>query len=316
MHENYFVENLKHSTGMRVFFFAIIFLVCTLIGAAVTSIMAFGGDLMLKWAQGIGSLMMFVAPPIIYYCLTRKEGPMKALGFRKIASPILFFVVISILLVFISLPFTNLLTSWNEDMQLGGPLEILQTWMRTLEDSAAAITERMLNVNSTGGLLLNLMVIALIPALGEELTFRGVVQQGMTHRLKNPHLAIILSAAVFSFIHFQFFGFLPRMFLGILLGYMFYITDSLWTSILMHFLNNGTAVVLYYLNNIGVAHIDVEHFGAMQDTWIVVLSGVLVAGFILWAWHERKCKMLLVALCKCDGESCSCTWNKKRRFSL
>ena len=144
----------------------------------------------------------------------------------------------------------------------------------------------MLNVDTIGGLLLNMIVIALIPAIGEEMTFRGVLQQWLTRKM-NPHLAILLSAAIFSFIHFQFYGFLPRMFLGVLLGYMFYITGSLWTSILMHFLNNGTAVVLYYLNSKSVIDIDVEHFGAMKG-WVVALSAVVTTALIMWSWRKAK----------------------------
>ena len=242
---------------------------------------------MLKMAQGISSVLMFVVPPIVYYYITRKEQPMLQLGFRKVASPAAMLLVAGVLLMFISLPFTNQLTSWNEALKLGGAFEKVETWMKNLEDAAAAVTERMLNVDTFGGLLLNLIVIALIPAVGEELTFRGVLQQALTRKIKNPHVAIILSAAIFSFIHFQFYGFLPRMFLGILLGYMFYTTGSLWTSMLMHFLNNGTAVVLYFLNNKGIIDIDVEHFGAMNG-WMVALSAVMTAALIVWSWWKAK----------------------------
>ena len=287
MKDIFFTENLCQSSGMRVFIFAFIFLVCTLLGAAVVKIMDSGGDLMLKLAEGISSILMFVVPPIVYYFITRKEHPMQQLGFREVASPAGMLLMASVLLMFISLPVTNQLTNWNEALKIGGAFEKVETWMKNLEDEAAAVTEQMLNVDTFGGLLLNLVVIALIPAVGEELTFRGVMQQALTRKMKNPHVAIILSAAIFSFIHFQFYGFLPRMFSGILLGYMFYITNSLWTSMLMHFLNNGTVVVLYYLNNKGIADIDVEHFGAMGG-WMVALSAVLTAALIVWSWWKAE----------------------------
>lgn len=288
MSDNYFTNNLRQSTGMRIFIFAIIFLVCTLLGAAVTALAGLGSDLMLKLAQGISSILMFVVPPIVYYIITRNEKPMKALGFRKVASPAWALLLAGVVLMAVSLPVTNQLGTWNEGLKLGGAFEKLETLIKNLEDSAKAITERMLNVNTFGGMLLNLIVIALIPAIGEELTFRGVLQQSLTRRLKNPHVAIILSAAIFSFIHFQFYGFLSRMFLGMLLGYMFYITGSLWTSILMHFLNNGTVVVLYYLNNKNIIDIDVEHFGASPNAWLVVASAVLTVALIVWSWWRKN----------------------------
>lgn len=287
MNDNPFIESLKQSTGMRVFMFLIILLVSSLIGAAVSAIFVFAGDTGMKIAQGISSVFMFVVPPIVYYCLTRKEHAMQELGFRSLTPP-WWLIIIGVALMFVSLPVTNQLTVWNEAMKLGGPFETLETWMQTLEDTAAAATEKMLNVDTIGGLLANLFIIALIPAVGEELTFRGVLQQSLTRGIKNPHVAILLSAALFSFIHFQFYGFLPRMFLGILLGYMFYITGSLWTSILMHFLNNGTAVVLYYLNHKGIIDVDVDHFGQMQNPWLIAASAAVTVGLMVWSWRKAK----------------------------
>ena len=86
----------------------------------------------------------------------------------------------------------------------------------------------------------------------------------------------------------QFYGFLPRMFLGILLGYMFYITNSLWISILMHFANNGTAVVLYYLNYNGIVNIDPDHFGATESVWILFASALVTSGLIAWSWWKSQ----------------------------
>ena len=267
--------------------FLIILLVSSLIGAAVSAIFVFAGDTGMKIAQGISSVFMFVVPPIVYYCLTRKEHAMQELGFRSLTPP-WWLIIIGVALMFVSLPVTNQLTVWNEAMKFGGPFETLETWIKTLEDTAAAATEKMLNVDTIGGLLANLLIIALIPAIGEELTFRGVLQQSLTRGIKNPHVAILLSAALFSFIHFQFYGFLPRMFLGILLGYMFYITGSLWTSILMHFLNNGTAVVLYYLNHKGIIDVDVDHFGQMQNPWLIAASAAVTVGLMVWSWRKAK----------------------------
>ena len=233
-----FKKNLKQSTGMRVFIFLIAFLVCTLIGAAVAALFTVGNDIVrLKIGQGISSALMFIAPPLILYAFTRTE-PMRQMGFRK---PIKWWMLlIGVLLMFVSLPLTNLLGTWNEKANFGA---FLESFLKMLEDAAGDLTQRMLEVDTIGGLLGNLLVIALIPAIGEELTFRGVVQQALTRKC-NPHVAIWLSAFIFSFIHFQFYGFLPRMFLGLILGYMFYYSGSLWTSILMHFINNGTAVVV------------------------------------------------------------------------
>ena len=270
-----FKKNLKQSTGMRIFIFLIAFFVCTLIGAAIAALFTLGNDITrLKIGQGISSALMFIAPPIILYAFTRME-PMRQIGFRKPAH--WWTVFIGIALMFVSLPLTNILGTWNEKAHFG---EFLETFLKMLEDAAGDLTERMLQVDTIWGLLGNLLVIALIPAIGEELTFRGVVQQALTRRC-NPHVAIWLSAFIFSFIHFQFYGFLPRMFLGLILGYMFYYSGSLWTSILMHFVNNGTAVVVAYLDYKGLANVDWEHFGSTSNIPLLIASLVLTVGMIV-----------------------------------
>ena len=277
-------QHLNYRMGKRVLIFLIILAISSLIGVAVAALLMLAGDTGMKLAQGFSSIMMFVVPPIVYYYLTRKENQLEALGFRSPAEPT-WIILIGVVLMFVSLPVTNQLARWNENTSLFSTFEKLEDYLRELEDMAAATTEKMLNVNTFGGLLLNLLVIALIPAIGEELTFRGVLQQGLARKM-NPHIAIVVSAAIFSFIHFQFFGFLPRMFLGLLLGYMFYITGSLWTSILMHFVNNATAVVVYYLNNKGTISVDAEHFGEAPNTWMVTISLVVTVLLIFWSWWQ------------------------------
>ena len=288
MQDNLFIENLKQSTGMRVFLFLIILLISSLIGIAISFAFMFASDTGMKIAQGLSSIFMFVVPPIVYYLITRKANQMRDLGFRSLDRP-WWLIITGVAVMLLSIPFTSQLTLWNENMSFGPAFAKLEAYLKTLEETAQAATEKMLNVSTIGGLLLNLLIIALIPAVGEEMTFRGVLQQSLTRKM-NPHAAIILSAAIFSFIHFQFYGFLPRMFLGILLGYMFYITGSLWTSILMHFVNNGSLVVLYYLNNKGIINVDVEHFGETWSMWYFVASAVVTIGLVAWSWKKAQPK--------------------------
>ena len=117
-----------------------------------------------------------------------------------------------------------------------------------MEEAARQATEIMIGGTSVGDLLVYLLVIALIPAVGEELLFRGVIQRTLQQRY-NLHAAVWITAALFSFAHFQFLGFYPRLLLGVLLGYAAAWSGSLRTSMLLHFFNNGSAVVAYWLCN-------------------------------------------------------------------
>lgn len=275
-----FKKNLKESTGFHVFIYLMALLVCSMIGVAITLLLMAGDDInRLKLGQAISSILMFIAPPLILYAFTRNQ-PMREIGFRRYNSA--WMLLIGVALMFVSLPLTNLLTSWNEKMNFGTALESLEAMLKQMEDAAGDLTERMLQVDTVWGLLVNLVVIALIPAVGEELTFRGVLQQLLIKRCKNAHVAVWLSAFIFSFIHFQFYGFLPRMFLGVLLGYMFYYSGSLWTSILMHFVNNGVAVVVAFLDYKGLANVDWEHFGATSNIWILMLSLIFTVDLIVF----------------------------------
>ena len=201
-----FKKNLRESTGMRVFIYLMTLLVCVLMGTAV-SFFLMHGITQMKIGQGISSTLIFIAPPLILYGFTRTQ-PLRQLGFQKPNTA--WMLLLGLVLMFVSLPFTNLLSTWNEKMNLGEAFEALEALLKQLEETAGDLTEQMLQVDTFGGLLFNLLVIALIPAIGEELTFRGVLQQALVRGTKNAHVGIILSAAVFSFIHFQFYGFLPR----------------------------------------------------------------------------------------------------------
>lgn len=274
-----FKKNLKESTGFRVFIYLMALLVCTLVGGGVTLFLAVGNNIdMLKLGQGISSALMFIAPPLILYAFTRNQ-PMREIGFRKPNSA--WMLLIGVALMFVSLPLTNLLTDWNEKMNFGSAFESLEAMLKQMEDAAGDLTERMLQVDTVWGLLVNLLFIALIPAIGEELTFRGMLQQALHRGCKNAHVAVFLSAFIFSFVHFQFYGFLPRLFLGLILGYLFYYSGSLWTSILMHFVNNGAAVVVAYLEHKGLTDVDYEHFGATSNVWLLLLSLVVTVGLIV-----------------------------------
>ena len=125
-------------------------------------------------------------------------------------------------------------------------IPIIYNQMELMENKATDLTNIFLNMNSTGDLLFNLFLIALIPAIGEELFFRGIIQKKLGNILKSPHFSVIMTSFIFSAIHMQFFGFLPRFLLGVLLGYLFVYSRNLWTSILAHFINNAMGVLLMY----------------------------------------------------------------------
>jgi membrane protease YdiL (CAAX protease family) len=154
--------------------------------------------------------------------------------------------------------------------------------MQSSEVQIAEITEKMLNVSTLGALLFNVFLVAVVPALGEELFFRGTIQRLLSD-WKGALFAIWITAFVFSAIHMQFYGFLPRMLLGAFLGYLLLWSGSLWLPIIAHFVNNSVAVVFYYLKFNGVKVIDVETIGTDDTLWLGIVSGIVCVflGFLI-----------------------------------
>lgn len=184
-------------------------------------------------------------------------------------------------LVFLINPFINFTVGMNQSMQLPEWLNGFEDWIKNAEDQATKLTEAFMKTGTAGGLLFNLFMIAVLPALGEELLFRGVFQKILTNLTRNPHWGIWLSAAIFSAVHMQFYGFIPRMLLGGLFGYLLFWSGSLWLPVIGHFINNAGAVVAFWL--IGKGRIDpgIENFGAGTENWYIALISLLLGWYIL-----------------------------------
>jgi hypothetical protein len=135
--------------------------------------------------------------------------------------------------------------------------------------------------------LVNLFVVAVLPALGEELLFRGALQGTLLKHTKNIHLSIWVSAALFSAIHMQFFGFFPRMILGAMFGYLVVWGGSLWYSIWAHFINNAAMVLLMYFIYKEKLDADLETLGGNDGDWMYVVASVLIGGLLLWLFKEN-----------------------------
>ena len=191
-------------------------------------------------------------------------------------------------MMYIILPLNSAFAEWNAGLKLPESMKALEELMKSMQDAAAETTEKMLNVNNISGLIINIIMIAGLAALGEELLFRSLLQTSLIKICKNAHIGIIIASAVFSFIHFEFYGFLPRLVLGLLLGYMFYFSGSIWVPMLMHFLNNGTVVVLYFLNNKGITNIDLETFGKTSTPILIASIIAMIALFYLSIRCSKK----------------------------
>jgi membrane protease YdiL (CAAX protease family) len=148
--------------------------------------------------------------------------------------------------------------------------------MKDKEALGARITEAFLSTTSAGGLTVNLIMIAVLPALAEELLFRGVLAKLFRDWTRSNHLAVMISAFVFAAIHLQFYGFLPRFLLGVALGYLFFWSGSLWLPIAAHFTNNFLSVMVEFLFRKGLIPTNAENFGFTTSAWLTGFSFITV----------------------------------------
>jgi membrane protease YdiL (CAAX protease family) len=168
----------------------------------------------------------------------------------------------------------GLLMYWNSHLVLPEFLSGVEQWMRDMEKQLMELTQFLTDFQSIPELLAGILVIGVLAGVGEELFFRGLIQPKMQGYFRSPHWGIWVTAIVFSAIHVQFYGFLPRLFLGALFGYLYHYTGSLFYPILGHILNNALTLLLVYWSNQGVLELDVQSTDTVSYPGVVV--GILV----------------------------------------
>ena len=226
----------------------------------------------LRFMQGVQTIVLFGVTALVGVWLTERENPFNQMSLNRRLS--FKQVLISFFFAVAALPLIAMLAEWNKGMEFPSFLASVEEMMRQMEESAKVLTERFLNTSSVGMLFINLFVMAFLPAMCEEMLFRGWWQRILVARV-NYHVAIWVVAFVFSAIHFQFYGFVPRMLIGAALGYLYCYTGSLWAPIIAHFTNNAMAVITAFLSYNGYTSIDFDLIGT-GDTWYLSVASVAV----------------------------------------
>jgi membrane protease YdiL (CAAX protease family) len=265
----------EHSgAGTMLLFFIGAWSLCTLLGLFTVAFFypQTSTDIAsLKILQLVQSFAMFVMPPfILAYFWSRK--PIAFLQLNR--SPKGIDTGIIVLFMVLIVPAINLLSQLNQQITFPESLSGLETWLRNYEKQTEQVVQELLHVSSVSALLFNILLIAVVPALGEELFFRSALQ-GIIQKWKGSTVAIWLAAIIFSAIHFQFFGFFPRLLLGAFFGYLLVWSGNLWIPILAHFINNAFAVVFYYLKHNGFTTLNIDTVGTGETLWLGILSLVI-----------------------------------------
>jgi membrane protease YdiL (CAAX protease family) len=226
--------------------------------------------------QGCATLFGLVAGPLLYWSFMEKRRVADFFQQKTISA--LTLTLTAMVVLFFMMP-TSVLIEWNANVVLPDFLKNIETWARQREDYAEELTTLLTTFASTGEFLLAFLVVAVLPAIGEELVFRGMLQPQLQSATRNVHVAIWISAFLFSSLHMQFFGFVPRLVLGALFGYLYFWSGNLIVPIVAHFINNGFSLLMLYLHQLGKIDIDLENTKAVP--WPAVVSGTILTLVLL-----------------------------------
>ncbi len=244
----------------------------------------------IKLFQMLSSIGTFIIP---FYLLTILESKKTQYADFSMPNPKRLLVLAMAIMLF-SIPLLEISIIVNLKMQLPEFLSNLEIWMKEKESQMEKLTYMLISTTQYSDLAINIVMMAVLPAIGEELIFRGALQNIVWRWLKNPHIAIWVVAIIFSAIHVQFYGFLPRMLMGALFGYLYYWGKSIWLPILAHFVNNAyVTIYVFILLKQGKTIEEVNE--TSPSHWVIYLISIIVTTIIIhyfWKVFKEKQKTI------------------------
>lgn len=234
---------------------------------------------LLMIVQTLSHVSTFLIPTLLYWFLIdrRQLADFNGQPAYRVAG---WGLVIVLTVAF--MPVNGLIIEINQSLKLPESLAPLERWMRAKEDQMAELTKFLTTFRSVPQLIMAFITIAIIPAIGEEVLFRGVFQRKFIVWTGSVHAGIWLAAALFSAIHLQFYGFVPRMLLGAMFGYLYVWSGNLWVPILAHFINNGFTVLMIFLYQRRITSIDVDSTESVSLSTALLGTVVSVGALVLF----------------------------------
>jgi membrane protease YdiL (CAAX protease family) len=238
----------------------------------------------IRMASTIQSVCFFIIPSLMFAFLCHENAKTYL---KTEDSYNIYVLILGIFLIIIIQPLVDFIGYYNQQMVLPEFMAGLEGWMKANELAAEKTTNLLFADKTITGLILNLLIVAIVAGLAEELFFRGCIQQIIQKVVGNQHLAVWLGAFVFSAMHFQFYGFFPRLLLGAILGYLFVWAGSIWIPVIVHTVNNVIGVILAYLFYDTPEYKELSAFNLDQNLWITLVSLILTVIAIILIYRRR-----------------------------
>lgn len=234
---------------------------------------------MMRIATVVQDIFLFIVPALLTAVIVTRQ-PVRLLAIASM--PRLSTSLVAIAVMLVSSPLMTWIIELNDSITLPGSMAALERSLRAMEDAAAGSVELMLGPSTLPNLIVNILIIGIMAGFSEELFFRGALQRLLSTTRLGKYSAVWIAAIIFSALHMQFFGFVPRMLLGVFFGLMLIWSGSLWLPILLHALNNSMYVVLKYATGSGDPSFDM-----MPRPATIALSALLTAYGLWWLWRNR-----------------------------
>lgn len=270
------MDNIKFTVpfSKRIFMFLCITLLSLVIGTVmVAMVIGDGSAPRLRIATVIQDVIMFILPAIALAVMICRV-PARFLMIDRAPSGIE--TVLTLLCLIFSIPAMNLIVAWNENLSLPESMQPIETWMRMSEQNAQAAIEVLINGTSIGSLVIAILVVGILAGLSEEMFFRGALQRLLVTGTWNRHLAVWFAAFIFSAVHMQFFGFIPRLLLGAFFGYTALWTGNLWIPVIAHAFNNSLVAIAMWLRQTQTLKVDVDTIGTEPSHGILVGLSIIL----------------------------------------
>jgi membrane protease YdiL (CAAX protease family) len=229
--------------------------------------------------QGVLSTFMFIGVPAIFIGLALKIPFVEF--FPKVS---LSTVGLTILISISFMVVNSAIGEWNMSLDFGN--SDFSEWAKQSEEQLKVLTEHLTNFTSPTHFILAFVVVAIIPAIGEELLFRGLIQNMFAKAFANHHVAIWVTGFIFAAIHMQFFGVMPRMLLGVLFGYLYHWSGKLSVAMIGHLVNNGLALIALYLAQKDIVEVSPEQM-EQAAPWPAVLIFTIITFLLMRMFYKR-----------------------------
>lgn len=273
-------DDMRVTPGKSLFLFVCWWILSTVLGSVIINFLGVDTLVKIRCAVLLQDIFLFILPVLLTVALVA-VNPMRFLNFSgKVSARSM---LLTLAVVVVAIPAMNRLVAWNEGISLPESFSGLENILRNSEEAAKASVQALMGGTTLWDLLISVLIMGCLTGFAEELFFRGGLQTLLVKMLKNHHVAIWATAFIFSAVHLQFYGFVPRLVMGAFFGYLMWYGGSIWLPMAAHALNNSLVVINNWLLERKAIPVNADTIGVgdSASSYIyVIISCALIAWLI------------------------------------